>query len=152
MQLDAASGNTKWKDAINTELAQIIEYDTFEDKGKGAKVLMDYKLIWCHFVFDVKHDGQHTARYVAGGHLTDPPLDSIYSGVVSLHSLLLMIFLAELNGLQLYAADVGNAYLEAKTREKVCAYGGPEFREFGSEGHLLVIVQALYGFKISDTH
>jgi hypothetical protein len=30
-----------------------------------------------------------------------------------------MIFIAELNGLELYAADVGNAYLEAKTREKV---------------------------------
>ena len=51
-----------------------------------------------------------------------------------------MIFLAELNGLQLYAADVGNAYLEAETREKVCVYGGPEFRDLGLEGHLLVIV------------
>ena len=45
MQLDAASGNTKWKDAINTELAQIIEYETFEDKGKGGKVPMGDKLI-----------------------------------------------------------------------------------------------------------
>ena len=50
MQLDAVSGNTKWKDAINTELTQIIEYETFEDKGKGAKVPMVYKLIRCHFV------------------------------------------------------------------------------------------------------
>ena len=65
---------------------QIIEYETFEDKGKGAKVLMDYKLIRCHFVFDVKHDGRHKARYVAGGHLTDPLLDSVYTGVLSLRS------------------------------------------------------------------
>ena len=69
-------------------------------------------------MFDVKHDGHHKARYVAGGHLTDPPLDSVYSGVVSLRSLRLVIFLAELNGLQLYTADIGNAYLEAKTKEK----------------------------------
>ena len=61
MQLDAESGNTKWKDTINTELAQIIEYKTFEDKGKGAKVPTDYELIRCHFVFNVKHDGQHKA-------------------------------------------------------------------------------------------
>ena len=54
MQLGAVSGNTtKWKDAINMELAQIIAYEIFEDKGKGAKVLMDYKLIRCHFVLDV---------------------------------------------------------------------------------------------------
>ena len=148
MQLDATSGNTKWKDTINTELVQIIEYKTFEDKGKGAKVLMDYKLIWCHFVFDVKHNGRYKARYIAGGHLTDPPLDSVYSGVVSLRSLRLMIFPAELNSLQLYTADVGNAYLEAKTREKVCVYGGPDL---GLERHQLVIVRALYGLKSSGT-
>jgi len=68
-QLEAANGNTKWKDAINTEVVQIIEYKTFEDKGKGAKVLMDYKLIWCHFVFNVTHNGQQKAQYVVGGHL-----------------------------------------------------------------------------------
>ena len=101
---------------------------------------MDYKLIWCHFVFDVKHDGRNKAQYVAGGHLMGLPLDSVYPGVVSLRSLRLMIFLAELNGLQLYALDVGNAYLEAKTHEKVCVYGGSEFRDLGLEGHLLVIV------------
>ena len=113
---------------------------------------MDYKLIQCHFVFNVKHDGWHKARYVAGDHLTDPPLESVYSGVVSLRSLQLMIYLAELNGLQLYAADIGNAYLEAKTPEKVCVYGGPELRNLGMEGHLLVIVRALYGLKTSSAH
>ena len=60
-----------------------------------------------------------------------------------------MIFLAVLSGLQLYAADIGNAYLEAKMKEKVCIYGGPEFRDRGLEGHLLVIVWALYGLKTS---
>jgi hypothetical protein len=131
MALDAKNGNLRWKDAINTELAQIIEYETFEDKGKRTKVPNNYKLIRCHFVFDVKHDGRHKARYVAGGHLTDPPLDSVYSGVVSLRSLRLIIFLAELNGLDLYAADIGNAYLEAHTKEKVCIYAGSEFRDLG---------------------
>ena len=126
----------------------------FEDKGKGAKVPTDYKLILCHFVFDVKHDSRHKARYIApGGYLTDTPLDSIYSpGVVSLRSLRLMIFLAELNSQQLYAVDIGNAYLEAKTREKVCVYGGPELRDLNLEGHLLVIVRALYGLKTSGAH
>ena len=76
----------------------------------------------------------HKARYEAGGHFTDPLLDSVYSGVVSLRSLQLVIFLAVLNGVQLYAVDIGNAYLEAKTKEKVCIYGGPEFRDLGLEG------------------
>ena len=42
MQLDAKNGNKKWKEAVNTELSQIVEYETFEDKGKGAKVPKDY--------------------------------------------------------------------------------------------------------------
>jgi hypothetical protein len=35
-------------------------------------------------IYDVKkHDGRFKARLVADGHLTDAPLESIYSGVVS---------------------------------------------------------------------
>ena len=33
MQLDAKNGNKKWKEAVNTELSLIAEYETFEDKG-----------------------------------------------------------------------------------------------------------------------
>ena len=31
MQLDAKNGNKKWKEAVNTELSQIVEYETFEE-------------------------------------------------------------------------------------------------------------------------
>ena len=57
------------------------------------------------------------------------------------------MFIAELNGLQLWGADVGNAYLEAKTKEKVYIIGGPEFGEL--EGHTLIIDKALYGLRSS---
>ena len=53
-----------------------------------------------------------------------------------------MCLLAELNGLKLTGGDVGNAYLEAYTTEKVCVCAGPEFGPL--EGHLLVIEKALY--------
>jgi hypothetical protein len=43
-----------------------------------------HKKIRGHFVFDVKHDRHHKACYVAGGHLTNIPNKSVYSGVVSL--------------------------------------------------------------------
>ena len=84
---------------------------------------------------------------VAGGHLTPDPIESIYSGVVSIRSLRLVIFLAKLNNLEVWGADIGNAYLEAKTKEKLYAVAGPEFEEL--EGHILVIYKALYGLKSS---
>ena len=94
-------------------------------------------------VYDVKHDGRHKSRLVAGGHLTDTPLSSVYSGVVSLRSVRLIAFVAELNDLTLWCTDIGNAYLEAYTCEKVTFVAGPEFGEL--EGHVL----ALYGLKSS---
>ena len=70
-------------------------------------------------IYDVKHDGRYKARLVTGGHLTEVNIDSVYSGVVSLRGIRLIVFLAELNKLVLWGEDVGNAYLEAKTKEKV---------------------------------
>jgi hypothetical protein len=98
-------------------------------------------------VYDVKHDGRHKSRLVAGGHLTDPSSDSVYSGVVSLRGIRLVTFLSALNALELWGADVGNAYLEARTKEKVYIIGGPEFGAL--QGHTLVIYKALYGLRTS---
>jgi hypothetical protein len=42
-----------------------------------------------------------------------------------------------------WATDIGNAYLEANTTEKVCIKAGPEFGEL--QGNLLIIDKALYG-------
>ena len=39
-----------------------------------------------------KHDGKHNASLVAGGHLTPDPIESIYSGVVSIRSLVWLYF------------------------------------------------------------
>ena len=41
--------------------------------------------------------------------------------------------------------DVGNAYLQALTREKLYIVGGPEFEEL--QGHVLVMYNALYGTR-----
>ena len=57
------------------------------------------------------------------------------------------MFLAELNGLESWSTDIGNAYLEAETKEKVYIIAGPEFGEL--EGHTLIIFKALYGLKSS---
>jgi hypothetical protein len=66
---------------------------------------------------------------VADGHLTDIPLEFVYSGVVSLRGLKIVLFLAKLNHLEIWATDIGNAYLEAFTTEKVYFIAGPEFGE-----------------------
>ena len=149
MAIDLKNKNTKWYDSEQLEVAQLNEYETFENKGHSSKtgIPNGYKKIRVHMVYAVKHDGRHKSRLVAGGHLTDVPVDSVYSGVVSLRGLRMVLFLAELNGLETYCTDIGNAYLEAYTAEKVCIIAGPEFGDL--EGHVLIILRALYGLRSS---
>ncbi|MGH7973897.1 MAG: reverse transcriptase domain-containing protein, partial [bacterium] len=82
---------------------------------------------------------------VAGGQKTDPPQAMTYASVVSRESVRIAFLLAALNDLDVKVTDIGNAYLNAKTTEKVYSVAGPEFREF--EGHIVIVVRALYGLK-----
>ena len=152
LQLDIHNGNNKWKEAIDLEIEQIKEYQVFKDfrkavyeKNKITNAPEGHQKIRVHFVFDVKHCGKFKARLVADGHLTKEPMETVYSGVVSIRNLRLAMFLAELNNLELWGADVGNAYLQALTREKFYIVGGPEFEEL--QGHVLVMYKALYGTR-----
>ena len=62
-------------------------------------------------------------------------------------NLKLVIFLGKLNNLELWRADIGNAYLEAPAEEKLYIVAGPEFEDW--EGYILTFSKALYGLKSS---
>jgi hypothetical protein len=144
MQFDLKNGNMLWREAADLEMSQLAEYDTFMDLGHKdtASPPTGYKKIHTHLIYDCKHDSRHKAWMVADSHLTDIPLESVYSGVVSLR--------AELNGLDLWATDIGTAYLEAFTMEQNYIVAGPEFGQL--EGNYLIIVKALYGLRTSGLH
>ena len=55
----------------------------------------------------------------------------------------MVTFLSELNDHELWATNIGNAYLEAFMPECCNVVAGPEFGEL--EGHMLIISKALYG-------
>jgi hypothetical protein len=151
-KLDTDNKNTKWADAEQLEIKQLFEYEFAKDRGKLRRddpTLVGYTRIPCRMIYAVKHDGRHKARFVAGGHRTKEPEDSVYSSVVSLRSLRIIILAAELNKLELYQADVGSAYLEALTGELIYFEASAEFKHLGMEGHVLVLHKALYGLRSS---
>ena len=141
---DEQDGNNKWRKAIEKELDQLRDHETFTDKGLFSQVGVPagHQLIKCQWVFAVKHNGRHKARPAANGDLTAVPLNSVCAGVVSSRGLRTVSFLAERNGLKTWAADIGNACLEARTQEKVCIKAGKAFGQL--KGHLLVIQAALF--------
>ena len=76
-------------------------------------VPVGYKEITCHFIFDVKMDLTRKARYVAGGHITNPPLSMTYASVVSFDSVRLDFLIVALHDLYILAGDVHNAHSNA---------------------------------------
>ena len=92
MRLDEQNGNNNWKDCTSLEMKQIMDYSTFDigekaalnAQGKIKNAPAGYQQGRVHLVYDIKHDGRHKAQLVLDGHLTEVPLDSVYSSVVSL--------------------------------------------------------------------
>jgi hypothetical protein len=149
LQLDEKEKNDLWKQAIQNELDQINEYQTFRVLEEHEHTPAGYKRIPYHFVFDVKIDGRRKARLVAGGHRTDPPKEDTYSGVVSLEGVRMGFILAHMNKLMVCAGDVGNAFLYGKPQEKIFVIAGHEFgKEY--EGRRMIIDKSLYGLKTSS--
>lgn len=145
LELDRVNGNHLWAEAIAKEKTNC--KIAFKFLGRDAPPPVGYKRITCHMVFDVKFDLTRKARYVAGGHLTDEPSTMSYASVVSRDSVRILFTIAALNNLDVKMCDIGNAYLNATTREKVYFTAGSEWSD--QQGETVIIVRALYGLKTS---
>ena len=97
-------------------------------------------------VWDVKMDFTRKARWVLDGHKTPDPEGSTYAGVVSRESVRIALTYAALNGLDVFAADIRNAYLQAPSSQKDHIICGPEFG-LENQGKVALIHRALHGGK-----
>ena len=99
---------------------EAVEGCTPEDTRSGqVPELNGYQEIKCHVIFDIKMDFTRKARFVAGGHMTETPVALCYSSVVSCDSVRIAFLVAALNDLDVFACDIGNAYLNAPCKEKI---------------------------------
>ena len=95
-------------------------------------------------------DFRRKARFFSGGHTTNPPAEYTYAVVVSRENVRIYFTLAALNDLDIFAADIQNAYLTSPCGEKIIFTCGPEF---GSEhkGNTTVVVRAICGLWSSGS-
>ena len=84
-----------------------------------------------HLVFDLKMDFTCKARWFKDGHKTPTPTPtptkSNYAGVVSRESVCIALTCAAHNGIDVMAADIKNAYLQAPSSKKHYVICGAEF-------------------------
>ena len=84
----------------------------FDILPDGQKAPIGFQQMSCHMIFDVKMDGfSQKAQLVAGGHMTEVPDVMIYASVVSRETMRIVLTITTLNGLQVKAADIMNAYI-----------------------------------------
>jgi len=132
--------------AIEREMKNVWLAFTLLEEGTPEPVCS--KRIPCHMVFDMKLDFTWKAHFAAGGHVTDPPTSLTVSSVVACDSIRLAFMIAALNDVDILSADIGNAYLNAPTKEKVHMICHVRFGH-NIIGRIAVISRALYGLKSS---
>ena len=120
-KIDRENGNTFWRDALSKEMTNV--GIAFEVLDEGAKPPVGWSKVTGHLVWDVKMDFTRKARWVLDGHKTPDIVGLMYAGVVSRESIRIAFTYAALNGLDIFAADIRNAYLQAPSSQKNF-YGG----------------------------
>jgi hypothetical protein len=116
-ELDRESGTALWHQAIIKEMKNnAVAFRFLED---GESIPVGSQWFPFHMIFDIKCDFTRKARFVAGGHRTDAPSQLTYSSAVTRDSVRIAFLIAALNDIDILAADIGNAYLQAPAREKV---------------------------------
>ncbi len=143
-RIDASNGNTMWYDAIAKEMYNVSV--AFKILEESESIPAGYYKSSGHLVFDVKMDFTRKARWVKDGHKHPDPIISSYAGVVSRESVRIMLTYAALHDVDVLAADIRNAYLQAPTSEKHYIICGAEFG-LEHQGKRALVVRALYGGK-----
>ena len=143
-EIDRKNGNTFWRDALAKEMHNV--GIAFEVLQEGQRAPVGWSKVTGHLVWDVKMDFTRKARWVLDGHRTPDPIGSTYAGVVSRESVRIAFTYAALNDLDVCAADIRNAYLQAPSSQKDYIICGPEFG-IENVGRVALIHRALYGGK-----
>ena len=112
----------------------------------GGKSPLGWKKASGHLIYDVNMGFTRKIRWVKDGHQTPNPKTSCYAGVVYRESIRISLTYSALHKIDVKAADIQNAYLQAPSSEKHFIYCG---EEFGIEhvGSVALIRRALYGEK-----
>mgnify|MGYP003331585170 FL=1 len=131
-------------DALTKEMKNV--GIAFEVLPEGKWAPPGWTKVTGHLVWELKMDFTQKARWVLDGHKTADPIGSTYAGVVSRESVRIAFTYAALNGLDVCAADIRNAYLQAPSSQKDFVICGPEFG-LENVGRVALIHRALYGGK-----
>ena len=145
---DRENQNTLWSEAIKKEMAALDQAKVFQYMPGHYKIPKEYQYAPLRIIFDIKQeDLRRKARLVAGGHVVDSSMYESYSSVVQTMMVRLLQTIALKHDLKIVTGDIGNAFAQAMTKEKIRSKAGPEFG--AKQGCKVILKKALYGLATS---
>eukprot|EP00957_Ditylum_brightwellii_P051779 3926854-Ditylum_brightwellii.AAC.1 len=109
------------------EVKALQDMECFECCKHGHRPGKEYQQTTLHMDFDCKQDGRQKVQFVAGGYLIDLLDHDVYSSTVKGISICLLHVIAHSANVEVLCGDIGNAYVNSYTTEKVDAATSPEF-------------------------
>ena len=134
-------------DALRKEMGNI--GIAFEIQPEGVKAPQVWTKASGHIIWDAKMNFERKARWVKNGHRTPDATTSNYAGVVSCESIRIALTYDTLHDIDVKAANIRNAHLQAPSSEKHYIVCGPGF-VVEHVGRVALIKRALYGGKVAD--
>ncbi len=138
----------QWQSAIDTEVAQLQNLDTF----KLVPLLADQKIIGCQWVLTTKQntDGEiikFKARLVTQGFSQIPGMDfdETFSLVMQLESFQILLAITIQLDLEIHQMDIVGAYLNGKLIEEIYMKQIPGYEDGSNK--VLRLRKTLYGLK-----
>ena len=131
------------------EIQSLNDLECFEFHPKDYSPDKEYQKTTIMMIMNVKQDLRHKCRLVAGGHLIDALDHGIYSTTVKSIRVKILQVIAHKAKLEILCGDIGNAYVNAYTNEKVYAIYGNEFGK-AMKGSVVIIVRAIYGLHTEN--
>ncbi len=150
-----------WKEAIRTELNNLIKFNTFKGWRTKQKGIQDAHPLGTVWVFKIKRNPNGTirkykARLCVQGFTQEYGIDytDTYAPVVRANTTRAMLAIGSKLGLDVYQMDIVNAYVQAPVKEKLVIRPPPgiELITEGELGHLsgsnlFQLLRSLYGLK-----
>lgn len=147
LRIDREAGNRLWKEEVEKEVGYLRLHKCFKFCSPDYKLRSDYQYAPLRMVYDVKPDLTRKACLVIQGHRVDPRGISTRDTVVKGISVRLLDLIAHRDDLEIICGDIGNAFIQADTKELCYTRCGVEF---GSRfGCIAIIIRALYGLTMS---
>ncbi|KAL7475891.1 hypothetical protein ACHAW6_001785 [Cyclotella cf. meneghiniana] len=124
--INKATGTTFWYDEIELEIKNVwVAFDVLPD---GVMPPSDHQYMKCHMIVDVKmEDFCRKAWLVARGHMTKAPATLTHASIVFRETVHIALLVAALNDIDIWAADVLNAYITMSCGKKIWTTLGKEF-------------------------